>query len=157
MRELFRLTKEGGYLTCTELDMALNETDHLYANTALVQWNTLFIKLLQEQGLNSSAGSALQPLMERAGFRDIMYHKFDLPCGPWSDDERLKKVGSMIAQNACESMSMTKRGLSDVNGMNQEELEIFLAQARADAYDDRIKTFKHCVVVTGRKPYRTDT
>lgn len=59
----------------------------------LAVWSKTFIEAGERLGKTFRIADLAKGYMQEAGFQNVTEERFKLPIGPWSKDERLKKLG----------------------------------------------------------------
>ncbi|KAL0930386.1 methyltransferase domain-containing protein [Colletotrichum truncatum] len=143
----------GGWLELQEFNLPLSDDDTLkpehslyqsmaYLGEAAAKLNHAFIDL-----------NALKPMMEAAGFVDVMEMRFKWPSNTWPRNQKFKELGAWNYENITSGlqgflMAFLTRGLS----WRADEVNVLAAQTRKDVGDRNIHAYWPMIVVYGRKP-----
>ena len=146
-REAFRTLRPGGYLENFEFTILLrsdepsvnDDPEHIFK-----QWADVFYQAADRLGKTIKIGmdGRMRRYMEEAGFEDIVVTDHKLPCGPWSDDARLKEVGMYnlaFMEQSLEGFALFL--LKEVMGWDYVEVQLFLARMRRAIKDMKLKPY----------------
>ena len=154
-REAYRCLKPGGWVENQEFDaQVLSDDDSVPANSKVQEWVRLWNEGMGKLGATGRCDSEkLAQQMREAGFIDVRILKYKMPIGPWPRDPRLKEAGlyGLIALlNGIDGLSakVFTRGL----GWNPDELEVFLAEVRAEFKKRSVHSYWPVFIIIGRKP-----
>ena len=90
-----RALKPGGWIEHMELSVLFECDDgSLSEDSPLRQWGPIQLEAGEKMGKSLAVSQHIKDRMIEAGFLDVREIKFKLPVGPWSSDEKMKKIGS---------------------------------------------------------------
>ncbi|KAI1501962.1 S-adenosyl-L-methionine-dependent methyltransferase [Biscogniauxia marginata] len=154
--EAFRACTAGGYLEAVEAATRVDSDDGSVApGMALHDFGPLFHEAGRKIGRSTSVveDGVVARAVRAAGFVDVVERSYKVPLTPWPADERLRQVG-LYARLA------TEQGLegfvlylfTTILGWSPEEVQVYVARARRELRDKKIKPYFLVQVVHGRKP-----
>lgn len=80
--------------------------------------------------------------MVAAGFENVVERRFKLPSSPWAKEKRMKLIGAFELHNLLRGVSaMSLRMFSKAYGWSQQQIELFLVQARKDMQNTRYYSY----------------
>lgn len=92
-------------------------------------WHRIYQERIPENGSTYNANTSNRTVV------DVMELKLELPCQPWPNDPKLRKVGHYMATNFAQGI----RGLGwmflEKAGLTAEEIEAVCYQAKRDLLD----------------------
>ena len=133
LAEAFRVVKPGGYIQMIEYDKeslgkAYSSNNCLPQDSALVKYYAVYSAMTQKMNYGFDL-PFIEAELEKLGFADVKIEQLRIPAGPWSEDERLKKVGELCLR----SMNMGFEALDDtvskaIPGMSRESRKAWYNQ-----------------------------
>ncbi|PMD36288.1 S-adenosyl-L-methionine-dependent methyltransferase, partial [Hyaloscypha variabilis F] len=153
LREIFRVTREGGWCQMTEIyhniqsdngsltegPMGIKLTSYSESDNALSQWSSRYHESLE--GLRDFHVPIRLPNMLRAaGFVDVESRTIQLPTCGWPTEQRDRAIGNLNRENVQNMLSslvlypFTKR-----LGMTIQDTQLLVAQARIEADNPAFK------------------
>ena len=124
----------------------------LRADHAVARWIGLSIKAANDNHREISPGPQLEGWVRDAGFVDICHHRLPLPIGRWPRDKKLKTVGAWNLLQILEGLEGFSLALfTRTLGWTEPEVQVLLAQVRADLMDPAIHSQLDLSVVSPRK------
>lgn len=154
-QECYKIIRPGGWVESQEFDlMVFSDDGTLKDDSAVLKW----CELMNEGALKGGFGLRLQidtlkTAMEAAGFVEVKAISLKLPLGMWPADPRLRESGKF-------GLAAMLQGLKGISlaiftrflGWQVDEMDILLAQVRAEWRQRRIHSYWPFYVVYGRKP-----
>ncbi|TGZ78934.1 S-adenosyl-L-methionine-dependent methyltransferase [Ascodesmis nigricans] len=99
--QIFRHTAPGG---CIELTEHINnrwccDDDTMPDNSPIPMYWKALLPCYKELGMNVGLhGFDYKLLVEEVGFEDVKLYTFKIPIGPWAQNRRLKRLGTIVAE-----------------------------------------------------------
>ncbi|KAL9941557.1 hypothetical protein ACHAQF_006947 [Verticillium nonalfalfae] len=156
--EAFRALEPGGYLENFEFTINLrsdlpsvrDDPKHVFK-----QWGQVFTEAMDRLGKTAEIGldGRMKRYMEQAGFEDIVVKDYQLPCGGWSSDPRLKEVGIYnlaFLEESLEGFALFL--LKEIMGWEYIEIQLLVANMRKAIRDLKLRPYYIVPNVYGRKP-----
>jgi hypothetical protein len=127
--------------------------DNTLAGSAIEEWDRKLAAGVRALGKDWHRVSKYKSYMEEAGYVDIVETKFAWPVGQWGKDPKLKMIGIWARENFLSvlqglSMAVMTRGL----GMSAQEVEVLLAEVRAEVTSRKVHCYAPITFIYGRKP-----
>ncbi|KAI1416225.1 S-adenosyl-L-methionine-dependent methyltransferase [Hypoxylon sp. FL1857] len=163
--EVFRALRPGGWAEACEPSTYVRSDDGSILEgdgSALSEWAPLLKEAARKYGGTVSEGPRPMRMVEEglivkafqnAGFVDIHQETRKCPLTPFSDDPRLREVGTYARSAMEEGMEgfvlyLFTNGL----GWSREQVTIYLSRVRKELRDRRKSPYVEVQVVYGRKP-----
>ncbi|CRK24195.1 hypothetical protein BN1723_013205 [Verticillium longisporum] len=156
--EAFKALEPGGYLENFEFTINLrsdvtsvrDDPKHVFK-----QWGQVFTEAMDRLGKTAEIGldGRMKRYMEQAGFEDIVVKDYQLPCGGWSSDPRLKEVGIYnlaFLEESLEGFALFL--LKEIMGWEYIEIQLLVANMRKAIRDMKLRPYYIVPNVYGRKP-----
>ncbi|KAK1996046.1 S-adenosyl-L-methionine-dependent methyltransferase [Colletotrichum falcatum] len=142
LRQSYKHLKPGGWLELQEFNLPLSDDGTLTEDHALQRAMKLLGEAAAKTGRAFVDLDALKPMMEAAGFVDVVEMHFKWPSNSWPRDRRYKELGSWNYENITTGlqgflMAALTRGL----GWKADEVNVLAAQARKDVGDRSIHAY----------------
>ncbi|KAF7557744.1 hypothetical protein G7Z17_g368 [Cylindrodendrum hubeiense] len=157
-RQAYKVLVPGGWLEDFEMNIHLHsdlpeirdDPDHVFK-----QWAKVFLEAMDRIGKTGriAMGSNMRKHMEKAGFVDIVEKSFQVPCGAWSSDPRLKEVGLynlVFLDESLEGFALFL--LKQIMGWEYVEIQVLVAKMRSAIRDAKIRPYYLVTNVYARKP-----
>ena len=128
--------KPGGYLECQELAFPMKCMDPGVTadNSALMRWSELFIEAAEKVGLDGTGPRHFTPKLRAAGFSNVTLKTYKWPVGKWAKGAKFKLLGRFVYEDLMDWLPSSSLGLfTRVLKWTREEVEVFLAECRAEA------------------------
>ncbi|KAK0671058.1 S-adenosyl-L-methionine-dependent methyltransferase [Cercophora samala] len=153
LSDLFRVLRPGGWCQMVEIYYnAQSDNGTLTANHALQVWSQSYLQSIQPYK-DPRVALRLQTLMTQAGFVEVESRLLTLPLSGWSNDPRDREIGIMNRVNAHRTLSsLAMYPFSQGLGMSNIDIQLLVAQARAEADNPAFKAYFPVYVCIGRKP-----
>ncbi|KAF9872291.1 hypothetical protein CkaCkLH20_10118 [Colletotrichum karsti] len=153
LRQSYANLTPGGYLELQEFGLPLSDDGTLTPEHALHKSMAHLGDAAAKMGNAFIELDALRPLMEAAGFVDVVEMRFKWPSNTWPRDPKFKELGAWNYENITSGlqgflMAFLTRGL----GWRADEVNVLAAQTRKDVGDRSIHAYWPMIVVYGRKP-----
>lgn len=126
--------KPGGYLELQEGDLYPRSDDGTL-KTDSAMWGA--IKKLDEAttkfGRPFQPIEELKPMMEAAGFEDVVVERFVWPSNPWPRDRKLKELGAWNHESMTSGLSgFFMAPMTRASGWSPDEVELAMVAVRKD-------------------------
>jgi SAM-dependent methyltransferase len=153
IKSAYAHTRPGGYLEFQDGFMPVMSPDDTMKGSAIEEWDRKIAAGARALGKDWQQTTNYKSYMEEAGYVDVLETKFAWPVGPWAKDPKLKTLGLWGRENFMSmlqgaSMAVMTRGL----GMSPQEVEVFLAEVRAEANSRKVHFYAPIYFIYGRKP-----
>ncbi|KAF1934786.1 S-adenosyl-L-methionine-dependent methyltransferase [Clathrospora elynae] len=128
--------KPGGYLECQEITFPIRCMDPgvTAENSALMRWSELFVEAAGKVGLDGTGPRHFTPKLRDAGFVGVNVKTFKWPVGKWAKGAKFKLLGRFVYEDLMDWLPSSSLGLfTRVLKWSREEVEVFLAECRAEA------------------------
>lgn len=134
--------RHNGWLEITEMDIIPTSDDGTVTKDyKLTQYFDILKRAASGRGFNLSVAPDLKRLVTEAGYSNIEENVYKLPMGPWAADTDLRVVGLYHREQFLDGIQgIILKYLTQVEGWNPEEVEVFIAAVRAQIMDKNI----HC-------------
>lgn len=159
MSQVFQHTKPGGWVEFQDWNTWLYSQDgSLPQDSALNKFHQLTSGGRHAQGFNMRPGPELEGWIRAAGFVDVQFRKILLPLGIWPKAPEMKEVGALNAlqmEKGFESISLATLPVlppSMGGPMSFEEIQVFVAQIKANVRNRKIHGLYDFWVVWARRP-----
>jgi len=136
MEQAYANLLPGGFIECQELTFPIRcmDPDVTAENSPLVRWSNLFLEAAAKIGLDAAGPRTLSPKLRDAGFVDINLKVFKWPIGKWGKGAKYKLLGRFVYEDVMDWLPSSSLGLfTKVLGWSRDEVELFLADCRAEA------------------------
>ncbi|KAK6360158.1 hypothetical protein TWF730_006310 [Orbilia blumenaviensis] len=154
IRRAFTTVKPGGYVEILEPDSTLRCDDGtLLEDSALVQWNKLFISAADANGTSVIGSPNYKDYFRDAGFTEITQEVFKLPNSPWPKDPHMKEIGGYHMATFMEGLEgLSLFFFTTFHHMSVSEINVLLANVRKEMKNKAIHTYFNLYRYIGRKP-----
>jgi cyclopropane fatty-acyl-phospholipid synthase-like methyltransferase len=156
--QAFRCLRPGGWVENQEFDLHLaTDDDTIPSNSSFEKWTRLWNEGIVNLGAKNGRcdPELLAGQMREAGFVNVQVRRFKMPIGPWPKDPQLKQSGLYQYFALTEGLyGMSAKIFDKGLGWSLPELEVFLAQVRAELRDRSIHTYWPTFVIVGQKPQK---
>lgn len=128
--------KPGCYLECQELTFPIKCMDPSVTSetSPLLRWAELFVEAASKMGIDGTGPRHFAPKLRDAGFVDINQKMYKWPAGKWAKGAKFKLLGRFVYEDLMDWLPSSALGLfTRVLGWKREEVEVFLAECRAEA------------------------
>ncbi|KAF3942449.1 hypothetical protein ABW19_dt0209344 [Dactylella cylindrospora] len=137
--------KPGGYLEILEpSSLVLCDDGSLPEDSALIQWNKLFISAADKAGRSVVEVDSYKDYLIDAGFPPGAIHDevFKLPNAPWPKDKWLKEAGKYHMATFMEGLEgLSLRLFTIFHEMSPEEIQVLLVDVRKDLRNKAYHTY----------------
>ncbi|CAP70369.1 uncharacterized protein PODANS_3_4520, partial [Podospora anserina S mat+] len=153
LSDIYRVLRPGGWCQMVEIYYnAQSDNGTLTANHALQVWSQSYLQSIQHYK-DPRVALRLQTLMTQAGFVEVESRLITLPLSGWSNDPRDRDIGVANRANAHRLLSsLAMYPFSQGLGMSNTDIQLLVAQARAEADNPAFKAYFPVYVCIGRKP-----
>jgi hypothetical protein len=153
IKSAYAHTRPGGYLELQDGFLPVMSPDETLSGSKMEEWAYKIAEGARALGKDWHRVEKYKEYMKEAGYVDIVETKFAWPVGTWAKDPKLKTLGIWARENFLSvlqglSMAVMTRGL----GMTPQEVEIFLAEVRAEVKTRKVHCYAPMTFVYGRKP-----
>ncbi|OCL15438.1 S-adenosyl-L-methionine-dependent methyltransferase [Glonium stellatum] len=146
--------RPGGWMEVHEVQFPVCSADEsLEQETSFVVWSQYVRDASAKVGIDTMAGSKFKRQLEDKGFINIRKEPVKWAIGPWPKGSKEKDIGKLTLENTREFMSAISMALFTKNlGWTTEEIEAFLAKARADLEDRKKHYYWQMYILCAQKP-----
>lgn len=137
----------GGWIEDFEFTLNLHsdipeirdDPDHIFK-----RWASVFYESMDRMGKTGRIGlnGTMPRLMQEAGFINIVEKTYQLPCGGWSSDPRMKRIGIYnlaFMEESLEGFAIFM--LREVMGWEYAEVLVFVAEMRKALRSSKIRPY----------------
>ncbi|KAF8311492.1 S-adenosyl-L-methionine-dependent methyltransferase [Clavulina sp. PMI_390] len=117
---------------------------------ALEQWLNKLKEGFSARGSKFLGDFVPSLLRDTAAFRDLSTEERDVPVGPWMEDEDMKTLGKLQAENVVE-ISFTCRPIYSSVGQSREEFDQMVDNLREDCFSGLYRAFWRYQMIYGTK------
>ncbi|KAH6868872.1 putative SAM dependent methyltransferase [Thelonectria olida] len=157
-RQAYKALVPGGWIENFEMNITLysdhpeikNDREHIFK-----QWATVFLEAMDCIGKTGRIGmdGNMRKRMHEVGFVDIVEKTYQLPCGGWSSDPKLKQIGVYNLAFLDESLEgFALFLLKEIMGWEYTEIQLFVARMRSAIWNTKIRPYYLVTNVYARKP-----
>ncbi|KAK2666867.1 hypothetical protein RAB80_017288 [Fusarium oxysporum f. sp. vasinfectum] len=137
-RQAFRSLEPGGWIENMEINI------HLYSDIPRDMIN---------RTLRIAMNGTQRKLMVEAGFVNVVEKTYQVPCGAWSSDPKMKKIGAYNLAFMDESLEgFALFILREIMKWEYEEVQLFVMEMRKAVRDSKIRPYYLMTNVFGQKP-----
>ncbi|KAF4944004.1 hypothetical protein FSARC_14794 [Fusarium sarcochroum] len=153
-QQAFNALEPGGWLESQEMDCTpLCDDDTLDPEGPVATWLNDLIKASDKLQRPAVLGARLKEIYERVGFVDVQQRILRMPINGWAEDQRLKQLGSMWADNMLDGIAgFSYQLLNKAFGRSIAQIELSLIDVRRDLVNEDIHAYMPVFIVWGRKP-----
>ncbi|EEH09806.1 methyltransferase [Histoplasma capsulatum G186AR] len=142
-----------GYFEQVEIDFEPRCHDEFPADQPLNRWYLNLKDATDQANRPIAHNRSTTHMLKEAGFVDIKHLMFGLPLNTWPDDKYEKEVGKWHNFAFTDSTYALILGpLSRVKGFSLEQIDSLAQEARAQAFDKRLRAFNLLHIYTARRP-----
>ncbi|KAL2811980.1 S-adenosyl-L-methionine-dependent methyltransferase [Aspergillus granulosus] len=135
--------KPGGYIEQVEQSVVPKSEDKTTDGTIFEEWGKVSLQAGDAFGKSLRIVDESRDRMIKAGFVDVVEHRFRVPVGGWPSDPRLKQLGLYNRLQWVEGIEgWTMFLLTTVLGWTREEVEVYLARMRKGLQDPSIHAYQ---------------
>lgn len=150
LENLFRITKKGGFVECSELELRpcyRSTVDHSLIDT----WTEQMVGILSANGLTPDVANKLKANMETTGFTDVKETVVEIPVGTWESDDKGQEIGRLAQDFSKIHMIQWAAAAMHKQGAKKTEVDETARQVSAQLFDTTTKAYLRWHFVTGRK------
>ncbi|KAM0542092.1 hypothetical protein ACHAPJ_012955 [Fusarium lateritium] len=153
-QQAFNALEPGGWFESQEMDCTpLCDDDTLDPEGPVTTWLNDLINASDKLQRPAILGATLEEIYKRVGFVDVQQRILKMPINGWSEDERLRQLGSMWADNMIDGIAgFSYQLLNKAFGRSIAEIELSLIDVRRDLVNMDIHAYMPVFIVWGRKP-----
>ncbi|KAK7537997.1 S-adenosyl-L-methionine-dependent methyltransferase [Phyllosticta citricarpa] len=153
-RRAFAATRPGGWAEFSDYEMRYYADDgSAGADNKMVRLAELLCDGADRIGRTLQPGQHLERWMKDAGFTNVQSRLIKLPLGAWPKDGTLKQIGAFNMVQTYEGLEAFILAIfTRVLGWTADEVQVFLAQARADLKRRDCHMILNFWVVFGQRP-----
>ncbi|KAK7574560.1 hypothetical protein V3481_016539 [Fusarium oxysporum f. sp. vasinfectum] len=157
-RQAFRSLEPGGWIENMEINIHLysdipevrDDPDHIFKRWAKVFWEATD---MINRTLRIAMNGTQRKLMVEAGFVNVVEKTYQVPCGAWSSDPKMKKIGTYNLAFMDESLEgFALFMLREIMKWEYEEVQLFVMEMRKAVRDSKIRPYYLMTNVFGQKP-----
>ncbi|KAL1980064.1 hypothetical protein VTN96DRAFT_4683 [Rasamsonia emersonii] len=152
--QCFQFLRPGGFFEMKTIGVTTYSDDgtHKRAENCLKMVDGIH-KAAEKFGKSMTTVNTWKEKMEKAGFKNVKWEEYKLPQSPWSQDEKLKTIGTFNQHNVFQGLgSYTYALFTRFLGWERNEVEVLLAGVRRELKDLSIHLYTKLHVVYGEKP-----
>ncbi|POR39313.1 Uncharacterized protein TPAR_00479 [Tolypocladium paradoxum] len=157
-RQAYRALVPGGWIENFEFNITLysdlpeirDDPDHIFK-----RWAKVFFDATDRMGKTARIGmnGTMRKLMLEAGFVGVVEKKYQVPCGPWSSDKKMKLIGSYNFAFMDESLEgFALFMLKEIMGWEYTEVQLFVLEMRNAIRDAKTRPYYVVTNVFAQKP-----
>ncbi|KAM4057738.1 methyltransferase [Hirsutella rhossiliensis] len=157
-RQVYLALIPGGWLENFEFNITIysdspevrDNPDHIFK-----RWSKVFLDAFDRIGKTARIGlpGNMAKLIKEAGFVDVVEKTYQVPCGGWSSDPRLKNVGIYnlaFLEESLEGFALFM--LKEIMGWQYVEVQMFVLEMRRAMRNFRLRPFYVVTNVYAQKP-----
>ncbi|KAJ3530706.1 hypothetical protein NM208_g9209 [Fusarium decemcellulare] len=157
-RQAYQALVPGGWIENMEINIHLHsdvpeirdDPDHIFKRWAKVFWEATD---LINRTLRIAMNGTQRKLMVEAGFVNVVEKTYQVPCGAWSSDPKMKRIGAYNLAFMDESLEgFALFLLRDIMKWEYEEVQVFVMEMRKAVRDSKIRPYYLMTNVFGQKP-----
>ncbi|EWZ31415.1 hypothetical protein FOCG_08515 [Fusarium oxysporum f. sp. radicis-lycopersici 26381] len=157
-RQAFRSLEPGGWIENMEINIHLysdipevrDDPDHIFKRWAKVFWEATD---MINRTLRIAMNGTQRKFMVEAGFVNVVEKTYQVPCGAWSSDPKMKKIGTYNLAFMDESLEgFALFMLREIMKWEYEEVQLFVMEMRKAVRDSKIRPYYLITNVFGQKP-----
>ncbi|KAH6621684.1 S-adenosyl-L-methionine-dependent methyltransferase [Chaetomium sp. MPI-SDFR-AT-0129] len=154
VRKVYDQLEPGGYFEAQDMALPIGCDDGTFTEKSdLWTWMTWLMKSMDTMGRPLSAAQKWKPLMEEAGFEDVVEYVYKWPTNSWPRDPKYKRLGAWALHDMDPVLeSAILAPITRALGWSQEEALVLAANARKVLRDTKVHAYWPIYVVYGRKP-----
>ncbi|PGH06208.1 hypothetical protein AJ79_06596 [Helicocarpus griseus UAMH5409] len=142
-----------GYFEQVEIDFEPRCHDELPPDQPLYQWYKNLKEATDAADRPIAHNRSTPHMLKEAGFVDINHLMIGLPLNTWPDEKYEKEVGKWHNFAFSDSTySLILGPLSRMKGWSIDHIDQLAQEARAQAFDKRLRTFNLLHIYTARRP-----
>lgn len=125
-QQAFNVLEPGGWFESQEMDcIPLCDDSTLGRKSAVAMWANDLVEASSKLQRPAILGAGLKEIYERVGFVDVQQRVFKLPINGWPEDQRLKQLGFMWADNLLDGIAgFSYQLFSKAFGRSMAEIEV---------------------------------
>ncbi|EKD21152.1 methyltransferase domain-containing protein [Drepanopeziza brunnea f. sp. 'multigermtubi' MB_m1] len=152
--QAFANLNPGGFVELVDPTWPIKLNDGEWPeDSALYKWALLWAEAMAKMGRQADGPRYYKEQMIAAGFINVTETIHIIPNNRWPKDKRLKEIGMWQTENfktGGESLSLAM--FTRILGWTKQELQIFMAQVKAEYRNPRIHSYFEYIAVVGQKP-----
>ncbi|KAI7768232.1 hypothetical protein LZL87_014078 [Fusarium oxysporum] len=146
-RQAFRSLEPGGWIENMEINIHMysdipevrDDPDHIFKRWAKVFWEATD---MINRTLRIAMNGTQRKLMVEAGFVNVVEKTYQVPCGAWSSDPKMKKIGAYNLAFMDESLEgFALFMLREIMKWEYEEVQLFVMEMRKAVRDSKIRPY----------------
>ncbi|KAF2195905.1 S-adenosyl-L-methionine-dependent methyltransferase [Zopfia rhizophila CBS 207.26] len=151
--------KPGGYIEQVEMSVVPKSDDGTVIEGSIFdQWGKISIDLGEAFGKSLRTVDESKDGIKAAGFVNVVEHRWKLPIGGWSKNDKLKHIGlfnRLHWEQGIEGWCLYL--LTNYRNWSIEEVQVYLAKMRQALKDKKIHAYQEVSLVYGQKPFGSNT
>jgi hypothetical protein len=152
IKSAFESLSPGGYLEIQDAVFPICWEEPPPADSQFVLWNRLSIEAAASAGRPWTNTPKYAGWMREIGFEDVVVRRFVVPCGPWLEGAKEKRLGEWVLGNWMQALeAMTTRNLSRIGWSVESSLEL-VAKVKSELTSGTMKPYTEILAIYGRKP-----
>ncbi|KAM0185930.1 hypothetical protein ACHAPI_011968 [Fusarium lateritium] len=138
LSQAFENLEPGGYIEVQDNVYPLASDDGTIHDTDILRWSKLMADAANAIGRSITVAPDFKPMLEGAGFVDIVEIKKKIPMNIWPKDPRYKELGRWsCSMLLCGIEGISMRLLTGL-GLTVDEVRVLLAKVRKDLLSTKI-------------------
>ncbi|KAI1991737.1 hypothetical protein LOZ53_000191 [Ophidiomyces ophidiicola] len=134
--------RPGGYIEQVERGVCPKSDDHSTDGTIMERWGHVSLEAGDAFGKTLRVINETKPKILKAGFEDVVEHRFKCPIGDWPEDPRLKELGKVNRVYWEEGIEdWTTMLLTRVLKWTPEQVKVYQDQARKGLRNPSIHSY----------------
>ncbi|KAM5350026.1 hypothetical protein ACJ41O_006531 [Fusarium nematophilum] len=157
-QQAYKALVPGGWFENMEINIHLHsdipairdDPDHIFKRWAKVFWEATD---LMNKTLRIAMNGTMRKHMDEAGFENVVEKTYQVPCGAWSSDPRMKKIGAYNLAFMDESLEgFALFMLKEIMGWEYAKVQMFVLEMRRAIRNPKIRPYYLMTNVYGQKP-----
>ncbi|OLN81544.1 Phosphoethanolamine N-methyltransferase [Colletotrichum chlorophyti] len=153
VRNIHANLNPGGWAEFQDYDLLFESDDGTLTEKHETQrWDKLACEIGDKIGRTGRPGPKLYDWVKEAGFKNIVYHHYKIPVGPWAKDKYYKDIGMLNLIQLLDGLeAFTLKPFCGVLGWTTEEAQVLLANVRSELKTGAFHAHMSFYVVYGQK------
>ncbi|KAL2675688.1 hypothetical protein Neosp_011878 [[Neocosmospora] mangrovei] len=157
-RQAYAALSPGGWIENMEINIHMHsdlpeirdDPDHIFKRWAKVFWEATD---KMNRTLRIAMDGTQRKLITEAGFEKVVEKEYQVPCGAWSSDPRMKQIGAYNLAFMDESLEgFALFMLREIMGWEYDEVQIFVMEMRRAIRNTKIRPYYLMTNVYAQKP-----
>ncbi|RSL56963.1 hypothetical protein CEP54_008530 [Fusarium duplospermum] len=157
-RQAYAALAPGGWIENMEINIHMysdlpeirDDPDHIFKRWAKVFWEATD---KVNRTLRIAMDGTMRKLITEAGFEKVVEKTYQVPCGAWSSDPRMKQIGAYNLAFMDESLEgFALFILREIMGWEYDEVQMFVMEMRRAIRNNKIRPYYLVTNVYAQKP-----